>query len=174
MRFNSSQQSLVCDGGDTTTPAIALDSDTNTGLIWSATGTMGIVGDGNTIATFKRLSSTTYYSEFSGQVGSTQQDLTSSTSISTDCNIANTFRIQLNHTAVTMNNPTNARGGFTYTWIIEQNVASRTITTWGTKFDWPGGTPPTLSTTVNRVDIVTAIYDATNDRFYCTFQANFS
>lgn len=62
----------------------------------------------------------------------------------------------------TLANPTNMLDGATYiVRIIQDATGSRTLT-FGTAYNFPGGTAPTLTTTANAVDIITFISDGTN------------
>ena len=44
--------------------------------------------------------------------------------------------------------------------IVQDNTGGRTIS-WPASVKWPGGTPPTLSTGGNKIDIVSFFYDGT-------------
>ena len=80
----------------------------------------------------------------------------------TDATLGNAF-----HTTATASfvfqNPTGLVSGGTYLWKITQDgVGSRLISSYGTMFKFPGGTPGVLSTAANAVDLLTAYYDGTN------------
>jgi len=61
-----------------------------------------------------------------------------------------------------IDNPTNMTNGGTYILnLIQDATGSRTVT-WGSAYQWPGGTAPTLTTGANAVDIVSFISDGTN------------
>jgi hypothetical protein len=69
--------------------------------------------------------------------------------------------------------PSNVVSGGTYILYIKQDATgNRTITTY-TNIQWPSGTPPTLSTGANAVDMISC---ASNDgtHLQCVFQGNFS
>lgn len=53
---------------------------------------------------------------------------------------------------------------------IKQTAGSKTIT-WPATVLWSRGTAPTLTTTQNKVDIITLFYDGT--KFYGTYTLNF-
>lgn len=62
----------------------------------------------------------------------------------------------------TLDNPTNMIDGGTYILrVIQDATGSRTLG-FGTAYKWPGGTPPTLTTTANAVDILSFVSDGTN------------
>ena len=80
----------------------------------------------------------------------------------TDATLGNAF-----HTTATANfvfqNPTGLVSGGTYLWKITQDgVGSRLISSYGTMFKFPGGTPAVLSTAAGSVDLLTAYFDGTN------------
>lgn len=65
---------------------------------------------------------------------------------------------------ITMNNPVN---GGAYALRIIQGATPGTVT-WPLNVKWPGGTPPTLSTTTGDVDIINFLYfnDGVGNMFY--------
>lgn len=71
---------------------------------------------------------------------------------------------------VTLNNPVN---GGAYALRIIQGATPGTVT-WPASVKWPGGTPPTLSTTTGDVDIVNFLYYADTGFYYGTFAGDFS
>lgn len=144
--------------GSSTLPAIARSDNTGTGIWWGASGVMGFATDGTNHVTLTEIGSAAKRAQFIGQVGAATGTITSSSSMTMDCDTGNTQFLDLAHTTATMNNPTNLQDGFIYYLIIKQNTASRTITSWGSKFKWVGGSAPTLSTTAGRYDRITMQY----------------
>lgn len=72
----------------------------------------------------------------------------------------------------TMAAPTNLRAGMTGALKIIQGVGSNTLT-WNAVYKFPGGTDPTLSTTLGDYDVVTWIcFDGTN--LDCVWQGDFA
>jgi hypothetical protein len=98
--------------------------------------------------------------------------LTDAASIATDATQSNVFTITLTATGRTLANPSGLVSGGTYLWVIRQDSGgSKTITTYGSMFKFPGGTLPTLTTTGSAVDMISAVYDGT--QLNCVFQADF-
>lgn len=93
------------------------------------------------------------------------QTVTKSVSTFTvDCNSGCMVRIVLDATGMTFANPTNAFAGARIVLLVKQDgTGSRTITTWGNKIKWPGGTAPTLTTAANGRDRIVLVYDSTDD-----------
>lgn len=92
-------------------------------------------------------------------------------SIATDGALSNSFAVTLAGNR-TLENPTNLRDGGIYNWRIKQDgTGSRTLA-YGSKFKWPGGTAPTLSTAAGRVDRITGQYHAADDVIECVFTAD--
>lgn len=68
---------------------------------------------------------------------------------------------------------TNPVAGYTYTIeVVQDATGSRTITTWPSGTTWVSGTPPTLSTAANSVDIVVFYYNGSAYR--ATFNGPFA
>jgi hypothetical protein len=168
--FDDTGRFRIVSNGTAATPSFA-STGAPTGLYWD-TLALGLSTNGSEHLLLTTVSATAKNAVFTGQVGSPQATLTSGATISTDCNLGNSFTLPLAEVGATMSNPTNAIAGFTYLWrIVQTTSTTRTITTWGTEFHFPGGTAPTLSTGIGDVDVVTGYYDGTN--FLCTFQADF-
>jgi hypothetical protein len=68
---------------------------------------------------------------------------------------------------ITFSNPVE---GEVYRLVIIQTGGSKTITTWPT-IKWAGGSPPTLTTTDGKTDIVTLLY--INSTYYADCNVNF-
>lgn len=87
-----------------------------------------------------------------------------------DCSVSNDFSFTLTGTnaTVTMINPSPGQRIQLY---ITQGAASSTIGTW-TSVKWAGGTAPTLTTTINRVDLVELRWNATTGAWYGTSVLN--
>jgi hypothetical protein len=72
----------------------------------------------------------------------------------------------------TLDNPTNMKAGGTYIIrVLQDGTGGRTLL-YGSAYKWAGGTPPTLSTGANDVDILTFYSDGTN--MFGVIQQDFS
>ena len=79
-----------------------------------------------------------------------------------DLSLGDAGTVTLNQVGHTLNNPTNLKSG-NYILIVKQDATgSRTITTWGTAYKFPGGVKPVLSTAANAIDILSFYCDGTN------------
>ena len=88
--------------------------------------------------------------------------LTSGTSITIDMADSNNFSVTLSHNA-TFANPSNDTAGQSGSIFITQDGTGSRTASWGTDWDFAGGTAPTLTTTagaVDRIDYV--ILDSSN------------
>ncbi len=97
----------------------------------------------------------------SGQgVNKAVQTLTDGSTITWNANSGLNSTVTLHgNRSLTISNPI---AGYIYRIRIKQDsTGSRTITHWPDSTLWPTGTPPTLSTTGNAVDLVTFYYDGT-------------
>ena len=82
----------------------------------------------------------------------------SGTALTIDWNSGNNQRVTLTgNCTFTLSNP---KAGGVYTLeLVQDGTGSRTVT-WPAAVLWPGGTTPTLTTTINRADMFTLYYDA--------------
>ena len=88
--------------------------------------------------------------------------LTSATTITIDMADSNNFSVTLAHNA-TFANPSNEVAGQCGSIFITQDATGSRTGSWGSDWDFAGGTAPTLTTTANAVDRVDyIILDATN------------
>lgn len=118
-------------------------------------------------ATDKQISLTNLFAWFKGLVntytkaqGVTPVALTDAASITTDASVSNNFTVTLGGNR-TLANPTNLVAGHVYNWVIRQDTTGTRTLAYGSLFKWPGGTAPVLSTAINSVDLISAIYDGT-------------
>jgi hypothetical protein len=80
------------------------------------------------------------------------------TTVAVNWDNANTQSLTLTASAaITMSNPLD---GGVYTLMITQGTGGSKTVTWS-NVKWPGGTPPTLSTAVGALDVITFIYGPT-------------
>lgn len=99
--------------------------------------------------------------------------LASGATVNTDA-AAGTYCTLTLATNATLANPTNLVDGMTLMWRIKQDgTGSRTLA-YGSKFKFPGGTAPVLSTAAGSVDIMSGIYNAADDRIECNMLKAFA
>ena len=99
--------------------------------------------------------------------------LTDAASIATDASLSNTFTVTLGGNR-TLANPTNMTNGAIYTWRVRQDgTGSRTLA-YGSKFKWPGGLAPTLTTTASATDFISGQYFSDTDTLLCVTQKGFA
>jgi len=109
---------------------------------------------------------------FTAAQGTTPVALTDGANIATNAALSNNFSVTLAGNR-TLGNPTNVVAGRTYTWVVTQDgTGSRTLA-YGTAFDFPGGTAPTLTTAANGVDMIVGLA-VSSSRILCTAQLAFS
>lgn len=110
------------------------------------------------IASYARLDTAQQYT---AQQNAQSATLTDGASISWNLNSQQAASVTLGGNR-TLANPTNMANIGTYVLIVKQDgTGSRTLS-YGTAYKWPGGTPPTLSTGANAVDILSFVSDGTN------------
>ena len=88
--------------------------------------------------------------------------LTSATTITIDMADSNNFSVTLAHNA-TFANPSNDTAGQSGSIFITQDGTGSRTASWGSDWDFAGGTAPTLTTTASAVDRIDyVILDASN------------
>ena len=80
------------------------------------------------------------------------------TAFSPNCDDSTMFRYNLTG-AATIANPANARSGMVISFHLFQLVGSSTVN-WNAIYQFPGGSPPTLSTAINSCDVLAFQYDS--------------
>lgn len=99
--------------------------------------------------------------------------LTDAATIATDATASNHFKVTLGGNR-TLANPTNLKDGVILNWWVKQDgTGSRTLT-YGTKFKWPAGTAPTLTTTAAGLDLIVGQYNESLDIIACTCTKGFA
>lgn len=81
-----------------------------------------------------------------------------------DCTAGGSFQWTLGASR-TMSEPTGMAGEQRLTIRVVQDATGSRLVTWPATFAWPAATAPTLTTTANKMDIVTGIWDATNSKW---------
>jgi hypothetical protein len=92
---------------------------------------------------------------FGAQVTSTPVAL-SGTTVAVNAALGNVFTLTLTG-ATTISNPTGMVAGQTMTFMITQASGGGDTVTWSGNYKWPAGTPPTMTSTANAVDMQTCI-----------------
>ena len=100
--------------------------------------------------------------EYEGAQSVAFVSLTDATTIDTDASKSNHFYVTLGGNR-TLGNPTNLKDGVILNWWVKQDgTGSRTLA-YGSKFKWPSGSAPILTTAANSVDLITAQYHESTD-----------
>ena len=94
--------------------------------------------------------------------------------ITPDFSASNNFEVTLTDTGRTLANPTNITAGQSGVIAINQDASgSRTITTYGSYFKFAGGTPPTLSSGPDDLDVL-SYYCVSSTVIVASLGADFS
>ncbi|MBC7778091.1 MAG: hypothetical protein H7246_21845 [Phycisphaerae bacterium] len=103
-----------------------------------------------------------------GQYNSVRFPLTDGATIALDWDYSNVQSVTLGgNRTFTFSNP---KDGGRYLIVLKQDATGSRTVTWPT-IKWVGGTTPTLTTTANKYDLITLIYDGTN--YYGSASLNF-
>jgi hypothetical protein len=101
------------------------------------------------------------------------ETLTDAATITTSAIASNHFLVTLGGNR-TLANPTNLRDGVILNWWVKQDgTGSRTLS-YGSKFKWPSGTAPTLTTTAAGLDLIVGQYNEDLDIIVCTCTKGFA
>jgi len=93
--------------------------------------------------------------------------LASGAVVAVDASLSNNFRLTLD-TNATLSNPKNLTDGMVLNFYIRQDgVGGRTMA-YGSKYTFPSGVIPTLSTAASAVDFMSCYYDSTSDKLLCS------
>lgn len=90
--------------------------------------------------------------------------LTDGATINTNLALGSYFTVTLAGNR-TLANPTNPVDGATYRWRITQDGTGNRTLAYGSKFIFPGGAP-TASTAAGAIDLITAVYELSTDKYY--------
>jgi hypothetical protein len=93
--------------------------------------------------------------------------LTDGANIATDASLSNIFKVTLAGNR-TLDNPTNLSDGMVLNWIVKQDGTGGRTLAYGSKFKWPSGSAPVLTTTAGSVHLISALYDVGNDILIAT------
>jgi hypothetical protein len=109
---------------------------------------------------------------FSTRVSSTPVTL-NATSPAPDASLSNVFTLLLSQN-VSMPNPTNLVAGETLTFIVTQNATTAGYTvTWGAGYKWAGGTAPTMTAAVGKIDVYTCTSQTGTNCYMAGVSQNF-
>lgn len=157
----------------------------DTGLTGTIASNTGIITDNNTIAPTTTNTQIAFYSKsgvatlvdntgtentlavidkqqtFTKAQGTALVTLTDAANIIVDASLSNNFKVVLGGNR-TIDNPTNTVSGFTYNFLIQQDSTGNRTLSFGSSFKFKN--TPILTTTANKVDIVTCICDGTDLR----------
>ncbi|GAA6622860.1 hypothetical protein [Scytonema sp. NUACC26] len=116
------------------------------------------------------LATTSLPQQYDGVQGINIQNITFSTTLSVDLSLSNTYSLTLNND-VSSFDTINLKQA-TYIFLIKQDsTGGRIISGYSSKFKFPNGTVPTLSSAANKTDMLTCISDGTS--LYCTLTPGF-
>ena len=99
--------------------------------------------------------------------------LSSASTVTIDMATSNNFYIALGHN-VTFANPSNRIKGQSGSIIISQDSTGGRTVSWGSNWDFIGGTAPTFTTTANATDRIDYLVRENNGGIHAVFTANYS
>lgn len=99
--------------------------------------------------------------------------LTDGANIAVDASLSNNFKVTLAGNR-TLDNPTNLADGQILNFRIKQDGTPPRTLAYGSKYTFPGGTDPALSTGANDIDFMSCIYDSAEDKLFCNMTKDYS
>jgi hypothetical protein len=152
--FNDGTFRQLNSGGTFYSQLASAATGNRTATIPDATGTLAMLG---------------LAQQFTADQGSQSFTLTDAANISTTwsgTSKGNTATVTLAGNR-TLDNPTGMLDGHTYQWVVKQDATGSRTLAYGTKFAWPAGTAPTLTTTAAAYDVISCVYLSGPDLFFC-------
>jgi len=157
---------------------------TTGGPSWTSGGDVTVTGDltvtGNDIKSSTATAITMSGADVAMQGNTTLKNVTDGVVAIGTVGAAHTFNLTngtlqtatlTSGTAATFTMPT-ATAGKRFQFLIKQPASGSTTTATFTGVKWPGGTGPTITATLGRLDIISFVADGTN--WYGTFSQNFT
>lgn len=99
----------------------------------------------------------------------TEVTLTDAATVTIDATVSNNFQLVLGGNR-TIANPTGMVSGQVLNLVLKQDATGTRTVTWDTKWDFGASGTPVLSTGANKVDFISAYYNATADRLLATYR----
>ena len=118
----------------------------------------------NTTGNGTRVSQLVYRSNFVNYAASVTPDL----------DLGTWFQVGALTGNITVNAPTNPRSGQVINIIFKQDATGGRTVTFNAIFLFPSGTAPTATAAANATDMVSCQYDATNNKWLCSYMTAFA
>ena len=179
------QASCVFDGATTAGDAFTISSttagdchDTGSAIPPTATEPIGFVlstnGGGGTYSVyFSTINGALAGSNF-GAILVPNRVTTSSSSLSVNLATSINQFITLHDTLSTFTFTAPPPDGYVVRFKLTQSNGGSHTVTWPASVQWPGGSPPTLTTTNGQADFIQCLYDATTTNYDCSSVLNFT
>jgi hypothetical protein len=170
-------------------PAFSFTGDNDTGVYSVAAGEIGVAVNGTPVLRSTPTAMTigqtggsndvniTLYGDL-GISGSAQTPSVavtfSATAMTVNCSLSNVFTTTFTANVTTAPTLSNPSDGQTINWFITQDATGGRTMTWPASFRWAAGSPTTLTTTANAVDMLVATYRSGPNAWYATLMRNFT
>jgi hypothetical protein len=170
-------------------PAFSFTGDNDTGVYSVTAGEIGVAVNGTPVLRSTPTAMTigqtggsndvniTLYGDL-GISGSAQTPSVavtfSATAMTVNCSLSNVFTTTFTANVTTAPTLSNPSDGQTINWFITQDATGGRTMTWPASFRWAAGSPTTLTTTANAVDMLVATYRSGPNAWYATLMRNFT
>jgi hypothetical protein len=93
--------------------------------------------------------------------------------LNVDAALSNCFIVEFDSNNIQLQNPTNLTDGMVLNFVFKQDVTVARTLTFGTKYKFPGGTVPALTTSLGAIDFMSCYYYAADDILICVMNRDF-
>jgi hypothetical protein len=166
--IDGKSSSIEFTAGSASTPSIYFTSDINTGIYSPGADQVGISTGGTGRLFISASGVVTIKNGAVAEIGTLVDGATITPDLATNCN----FTITLGGNR-TLANPTNITAGQSGSIFIVQDATGSRVLSWGSYWDFSGGTAPTLTTTANAIDRVDYVVRSATS-IQAVFTANYS
>jgi len=154
--------------GSTSAPSITSTGDSNTGIFFPSADVFAVSTDASERLRVGSNGVITIKNGAVAEIGTLTDGATITPDFATNCNF--TVTLEGNRT---LENPSNLTAGQSGSiFIVQDGTGSRTLS-WGSYWDFAGGTAPTLTTTASAVDRVDYVVRSSTS-IHTVFTANYS
>lgn len=154
--------------GSAAVPSITFDGDLDTGIYNASANELAITTSGTERLSVDQNGVVTVKNSAVAEIGTLTDGATITPDFSTKCN----FTVTLGGSR-TIANPTNLTAGQSGSIFLVQDITGGHTLSWGSYWDFPGGSAPTLSTAPNAIDRVDYIVRSSTS-IHTVFTANYS
>jgi hypothetical protein len=171
--FTDSQNNSLADvtydmGGATGSPSVSIAGTNNRIRNVKSSAAITLSDTGTSTDIFDMNSGVGITAQNGALNGAAQTVSISGSAFTIPAATGNAFTVTLNGATITANAPTSPKDGQRITLTLIQDATGSRAVTWNGAFSFPGGTPPTLTTTATKADVLQFVYNSTLGKWLYT------